>query len=534
MSLRPPANGAPLPSCCTRPGRPVIATRGRLYDLPAQGLGVSLENFEIESRVWLDPSLCDRLRSSISAASCVFLMTDDDEEGEWIASQVTELEPHSRYVRTPLPALSVDSLRSALSEPRQLDHARIRAAQARRIADRVIGYTLSSNDYDQPLAGSVGRILSPTLQALALPGPRGCVTRPVVGKDGHWYEVSVPLSGDPETDSALISLVRDLPAPVIEPVSQEPAPAPLPMTGPQALAGCCDAIGLAPHDAAAELQAAYENSLVSYPRSDAYYLTEERISELGQTAAFFGIKGFKSSTLRRAVERWERGPASIGAHHAVVPVGPVRPAPSRSGATTQTLIRHYLARRSVHAGVDADWQLRRGRIAEPHGASDWAIVLRDLRERISVSSVSYTLGPRAPIPVLPHSDPLGFGDRETVVTPLDGQRLVLDRLMAHELGRPSTLAYHSKHIADAYLRADSSISKRALQALQRVRQVCPRLLEPAVQQRLHQEIFSTSEKTSEQRCRQVMAELGLDVASLTVPQGPQAATSPEPDIGAPE
>lgn len=505
----------------------ITATKGRIYDLPSDRLGVEPDGLTINERSLINPALADQLRRDILASSVVYLMTDDDEEGEWIASQVFELAPGHSFLRTPLPALSPDDFAKALARPRELNQGAIRAAVARRISDRLIGYGLSERDYKAPFPGAVGRVLSPILAELQGNSDFGSASRQVIGPDRLIYELTVPLSGSPDDDEALLSLLADLPEPDLTVVSDEACEAPLPLTGPEALVGASDATGLDPSVVADHFQSQYERGILSYPRSDAYYLTEERIAELAQTASAFGMKGFDPSVLRTRAARWAPSPLSTGAHHAVVPIGRCEPERSRRSATDEGLVRHFIAHRSVLSGLNGDWRRRGAAFKDTPATRDWKNALAGRLDKISITSLSYSLPHRAARPVLQNTDPMGFGERTITLRRYSPERLVLGQLVRAGLGRPSTLPIHAKQIASQYLAPTGGLNGRGIHALQRVREVCPLLLDLDVQHRLTVELFGASTRTSAERSMRVMQALQIDVRRLP---GAEPQEGPSPTI----
>jgi DNA topoisomerase-1 len=75
------------------------------------------------------------------------LATDPDREGEavaWHLIQVFKGALKGKVItRAPFNAVTRQAVRKALANPRRLDQGAIKAAVARRVADRLIGYTVS-------------------------------------------------------------------------------------------------------------------------------------------------------------------------------------------------------------------------------------------------------------------------------------------------------------------------------------------------------------------------------------------------------
>src|SRR5262245_50849528 len=129
----------------------VLASKGHVRDLPENPgkgkLGVDVEHDFRPDYVVSD----DRKRevASISKAAgradTVFLATDLDREGEAIAWHVAEAAdiPAAKQKRVTFSEITEPAIREAFAHPRDIDMHLVDAQQARRVVDRLVGYTLS-------------------------------------------------------------------------------------------------------------------------------------------------------------------------------------------------------------------------------------------------------------------------------------------------------------------------------------------------------------------------------------------------------
>jgi DNA topoisomerase-1 len=107
------------------------------------------------------------LKREAGKANQVYLATDPDREGEAIAWHIED-ELHldqSRTFRIAFNEITRNAVQSALSHPGHIDEHRVRAQEARRILDRVVGFPLSkllSNKVRRGL--SAGRVQSVALR----------------------------------------------------------------------------------------------------------------------------------------------------------------------------------------------------------------------------------------------------------------------------------------------------------------------------------------------------------------------------------
>ena len=127
----------------------VRACLGHLRDLPPGQLGVDVANgFRPEYQVMGNrQKTVENLRSAIRDADRVLLATDPDREGEavaWHVVKVFEIELKGKAVeRISFNAITRPAVQAALAQPYPLNKRLVRAAVARRVMDRLVGYTLS-------------------------------------------------------------------------------------------------------------------------------------------------------------------------------------------------------------------------------------------------------------------------------------------------------------------------------------------------------------------------------------------------------
>jgi DNA topoisomerase-1 len=129
----------------------VLASYGHVRDLPENPgkgkFGVDVDNgFAPEYVVAEDrrKQVADIERAARSA-DLVYLATDLDREGEAIAWHVAEAAhvPAAKTRRVTFSEITERAIRDAFAHPRDIDTHLVDAQQARRIVDRLVGYTLS-------------------------------------------------------------------------------------------------------------------------------------------------------------------------------------------------------------------------------------------------------------------------------------------------------------------------------------------------------------------------------------------------------
>lgn len=125
-------------------GWDVAASVGHVRDLPAKNLGIAAPDYRLEYEFnERGKGVVDSLKSRAARAEIVYLATDPDREGEAIAWHLKETLKLQMYQRVTFDAITEPVIRKALANPRQLDMNLIYAQEARRGADRLVGYQVS-------------------------------------------------------------------------------------------------------------------------------------------------------------------------------------------------------------------------------------------------------------------------------------------------------------------------------------------------------------------------------------------------------
>ncbi|HSO29280.1 MAG TPA: type I DNA topoisomerase, partial [Candidatus Sulfomarinibacteraceae bacterium] len=129
----------------------VLASYGHVRDLPENPgkgkFGVDVDHgFEPEYVIADDRrKQVDAIERAARTSDLVYLATDLDREGEAIAWHVAEAAhvPAAKTRRVTFSEITERAIREAFEHPRAIDTDLVNAQQARRIVDRLVGYTLS-------------------------------------------------------------------------------------------------------------------------------------------------------------------------------------------------------------------------------------------------------------------------------------------------------------------------------------------------------------------------------------------------------
>lgn len=149
----------------------VVASVGHIRDLPKSKMGIDVENNYEPHYISIrgKGDVIKGLRSAAKKAEKVYLASDPDREGEAIAWHLAfllglDLNEKNRVVFN---EITKDAVKAAFKEPRTIDLDLVDAQQARRILDRLVGYSISPILWRKVKKGlSAGRVQSVALKII--------------------------------------------------------------------------------------------------------------------------------------------------------------------------------------------------------------------------------------------------------------------------------------------------------------------------------------------------------------------------------
>lgn len=143
----------------------VMASMGHIIDLPKSQMGVDIEN-DFDPRyitIRGKGQLLTQLKKEAKKADVVYLATDPDREGEaisWHLAKALNIDPNSDC-RVTFNEITKTAVKNAIKNPRKIDMDLVDAQQARRVLDRIVGYTISPILWEKVKRGlSAGRVQS--------------------------------------------------------------------------------------------------------------------------------------------------------------------------------------------------------------------------------------------------------------------------------------------------------------------------------------------------------------------------------------
>ena len=143
----------------------VKASMGHVRDLPKSQLGVDpKKNFKPKYVVApAKKKVLDELKKAAAKADALYVATDPDREGEaigWHLAQELAVDRKKVY-RVTFNEITERAVRAAFVHPGKIDLKKVDAQQARRVLDRLVGYSLSPLLWEKVQRGlSAGRVQS--------------------------------------------------------------------------------------------------------------------------------------------------------------------------------------------------------------------------------------------------------------------------------------------------------------------------------------------------------------------------------------
>ncbi len=301
------------------PGYKVLASYGHVRDLPENPgknqLGVDVDHdFAPLYEVVADrKKQLSAIQKAAATADLTYLATDLDREGEAIAWHVAEaigLSPEKTR-RVTFSEITESAIKQAFAAPRHIDTNLVDAQQARRVVDRLVGYTLSPLLWRKVRAGlSAGRVQSVAVRLVVDREReiRAFAAREywtlhvvLVAPDGSEFEADLvridgkkPEIADGETANRHAEAiragrprVRDV---AVKRISRNPAP---PFTTSSLQQEASRKLGFSPKRTMSVAQRLYEGvetaegqvGLITYMRTDSVALSSQAMAEAAEVIA---------------------------------------------------------------------------------------------------------------------------------------------------------------------------------------------------------------------------------------------------------
>ncbi|MEI7999500.1 MAG: type I DNA topoisomerase, partial [Candidatus Omnitrophota bacterium] len=124
----------------------VTASMGHLIDLPKSKLGVDVENDFAPQFIVVrtKQKTLKKLKEEAKAVDEIYIATDPDREGEAIGwNLIQHIGKDKKVKRVVFHEITKEAVKKAFEHPRDFDHKKVDAQNARRVLDRIVGYQIS-------------------------------------------------------------------------------------------------------------------------------------------------------------------------------------------------------------------------------------------------------------------------------------------------------------------------------------------------------------------------------------------------------
>jgi len=326
------------------------ASLGHVRDLPKSGLGVDIQHdFRPKYLTLKERSpVLHRLSEAMGKADQVYLATDPDREGEAIAWHLAQALKIRDPRRIEFNEITRRAVTEALRHPRGIDMKRVDAQQARRILDRLVGYTLSPllQKKLRKRGLSAGRVQSVAVKLICdrereiqafVPEEYWDLTAHVtpseledlfaaklVAKDGAKIRIQ-----DVDQARQAADAIWEAPLRVVRvKTTRQLRRPPPPFTTSTLQQDAANRLGFSARQTMRVAQALYEGvelagehlGLITYMRTDSTRVAAEAVAAARETIA----REFGDSYLPEAPPRYPSGRGAQEAHEAIRPTAPAR------------------------------------------------------------------------------------------------------------------------------------------------------------------------------------------------------------------
>jgi len=149
----------------------VRSSMGHIRDLPSSKMGIDVED-DFKPHYIAIPrrkKTIAQLKKDLTGKSTLYLAADPDREGEAICWHIANVlaKDNIQVHRVEFHEITKEAITNAFKHPRQIDMNMVNAQQARRILDRIVGYSISPLLWKNVGRGlSAGRVQSVALRLI--------------------------------------------------------------------------------------------------------------------------------------------------------------------------------------------------------------------------------------------------------------------------------------------------------------------------------------------------------------------------------
>lgn len=443
----------------------VVATGGVLYDLPKKEIGLDPQTLVPKSWIPTSPKTINHLKSKLKTAKKVILMTDADREGELIAAQVQTIARAAGYAgsfeRITVSAINEQSIAEALKQSREIARGTVIGVMARRGIDRAIGFLCSNH-----LAGNqiAGRISSRLLAAVSTTPLKTCKLVGLHPSQPGWRIWSKGTADQRKSLDALEDAFKRMDPALMDNVRENLTTkrAPEFLNGADALLLVSNHLSIPVSEAEKLIQTAYERGALSYPRTESRSISEPTRKMLLSEMNRLGKRARPENAFGKPQE------ATRFAHEALYPATPITYHPEGTSGLSKSDSAIALISGRTMASLSPDAKVKTvvveqaaiSRYLKSHGLPDVrAIIYRDIPETAGWLSIEKSFTKKASVQSIPVD------------------QAVLERMIEHDIGRPSTFVGHiDKAMKRGWVTAEGKLSSSGFAVMSFIKENHPSLL----------------------------------------------------------
>lgn len=151
----------------------VEATVGHIKNLPKTKLGIDIEDgFKVQLvNIRGKGDTIKKIRKLAGKAEKIYVATDPDREGEAIAQDIVEVlegKTEAHIYRVLFNEITKNAVKKSMENPLEIDEALVQSQRARRVMDRIIGYSISPLLWRSILEASGNSLSAGRVQSVAL------------------------------------------------------------------------------------------------------------------------------------------------------------------------------------------------------------------------------------------------------------------------------------------------------------------------------------------------------------------------------
>lgn len=276
----------------------VRASVGHIRDLPKSNKkaidipGGFIPHYEVSKG---KEKVVAEIKELAKEADEILLATDPDREGEAISWHIKEACGLKKPKRIVFHEITESAVKEAIKHPRDIDANLVKAQEARRVLDRLVGYDLSGLIWKKVRYGlSAGRVQSPALRIIM---EREREIRAFV-PENYWVltgefetekkdKITLTCEEEPKDEketNRILEIARKNPWRVIEIKQSETKRSPrAPFTTSTLQQTASSRLGFSPSRTMGVAQKLYEQGLITYMRTDSVNMSKEALPQIYTT-----------------------------------------------------------------------------------------------------------------------------------------------------------------------------------------------------------------------------------------------------------